>query len=706
MTSPITKNSVRQAGVTSRGVTWLEWLLAATVGLGLAVGVWHGLVTGGGLVGGDTYPYFLPQKIVLAESFARGELPLWHNLTGLGYPLHAESQAGVFYPTNQILYRLLPVNTAYNSSIIIHYWLAFVFAWRFARCQRISMWPALLAALVYVYGWFPARISLEWSIIGGLWLPLTLWLTEMLVEAPSARRFALLAGCLGTHLLAGHFTLAFINQLTILSYAALRIMLSGRNASCAAIPARRFVLFPTAVAAGLLIAALQLVPSYELKVVSQREGDRTEFDPTYGHMPPVYATQLLASWWYWHTPEMKATRAIMKTPGAVAADTNTVEAHLYWGLIPFGLVVCSLIRCWRCGFDSRAQIIWLVLMMGGLVYATGWLMPVTRHLPGFGFFMGPGRYTIVTALGGGLLAAIMLDRITRRFSAFKTAAFTTLLCALTLPDLQWASRVIQDAVVVEQPPIAQMDTSWLRQTLAADAESPKRLLAPGPNVGNLFGVSCIPQYLGIGPAVYQEAALRPQMGAENSDEVYPRADTMAQLESLGVSHILTLDPISRPSDELEELRQYPDTFLNAIWARGMKSCFLYRLRSEPKRVAADPPDVMTSFQLLTVHANSVEIEVDLTAEASVILRELMYPGWTVTVDGAAAVANASDGIVRSVLVPAGTHNIRWAYNPTSFYLGALISIVTLTGLLAVVVLEVRRAGSVDSSPITNQEATA
>jgi hypothetical protein len=705
MTSPITKNSVRQAGVPRRGVTWLEWLLAATVGLGLAVGVWHGLVEGGGLVGGDTYPYFLPQKIVLAESFAAGELPLWHNLTGLGYPLHAESQAGVFYPTNQILYRLLTVNAAYNTSILIHYWLAFVFAWRFARCQQISTWPALLAALVYVYGWFPARISLEWSIIGGLWLPLTLWLTELLVESPSAKRFALLAGCLGIHLLAGHFTLAFINQLTILSYAALRIILSGRDASCAAIPARRFVLFPTAVVAGLLIAAVQLVPSYELKLMSQREGDRTEFDPTYGHMPPVYATQLMASWWYWHTPEMKATRAIMKTPGAVTADTNVVEAHLYWGLIPFGLVACGLIRCWRCGFDSRAQIIWLVLMIGGLVYATGWLMPLTRHLPGFGFFMGPGRYTIVTALGGGLFAAIMLDRITRRFSVIKTAVFTTLLCALTLPELQWSSRTIQDAVVVAQPPIAQMDTSWLRQTLAADGESPNRLLAPGPNVGNLFGVSCIPQYLGIGPAVYQDSSLRPPMGAENSDEVYPRADTMAQLESLGISHILTLDPISRPSDELEELRPYPDTFLNAIWARGMKPCFLYRLRSEPKRVAADPPDVMTSFQLLTVKANSVEIEVDLTAEASVILRELMYPGWTVTVDGAAAVANASDGIVRSVLVPAGTHNIRWTYNPTSFYLGAAISIVTLICLLAVVVSEVRRAGAADSPLATNQEAT-
>jgi hypothetical protein len=701
MTSPTSKNSDRQALVTSCHVTWLDWFLAAIVGLGLAVGVWHGLAKGGGLVGGDTYPYFLPQKMVLAQSFEQGELPLWHNLTGLGYPLHAESQAGVFYPTNQLLYRLFPVNTAYNTSIIIHYWLAFVFAWRFARCQRISMWPALLAALVYVYGWFPARISLEWSIIGGLWLPLTLWLTELLVVSPSARRFACLAGCLGIHLLAGHFTLAFINQLTILSYAALRIVLSRRDTSGGSIPPQRLVLFPAAVAAGLLIAALQLVPSYELKLMSQREGDQTEFDPTYGHMPPVYGTQLVASWWYWHTPEMKATRAIMKTPGCVTADTNTVEAHLYWGLIPFGLVACVLIRCWRCGFDSRTQIIWLVLSLSGLVYATGWLMPLTRHLPGFGFFMGPGRYTIVSALGGGLLAATMLDRITRRFSVLRTAAITTLLCALTLPDLQWSSRTIQDAVVVGQPPIAQMGTSWLRKLLAADGRAPARLLAPGPNVGNLFGVSCIPQYLGIGPAVYQDAALRPAMGAANPDDVYPDADTIAQLASLGVSHILTLDPISRPSDELEALRQYPDPFLNAIWARGIKSCFLYRLRSEPQRVTADPPDMMTAFRLLTATANTVEIEVKLTADGTVILRELMYPGWTVTVDGAAAVAEASDDIMRSVSVSEGTHKIRWTFKPTSFYVGTAISAVTLFCLLAFVALEARRKSSADSSLATN-----
>ena len=687
----MTRNPKRKAEVATHRVTRLEWFLAATIGLGLTLGVWHGLLEGGGLVGGDTYPYFLPQKMVLAESFARGEVPLWHNLTGLGYPLHAESQAGVFYPTNQILYRLFDANRAYNTSIVIHYWLAFVFAWRFARCQRISMWPAILAALVYVYGWFPARISLEWSIIGGLWLPLTLWLTERLVASPSARRFACLAVCLGIHLLAGHFALAFINQLAILLYAALRILSSRWNSLSAAVPSQRFVLFPAAVATGLLIAAVQLVPSYELKLMSQREGDRDEFDPAYGHMPPLYTTQLLASWWYWHTPEMKATRAILKTPGAVAADTNIVEAHLYWGVVPLGLVICSFGPGWRSGSNPRGQIIWLVMSMCGLVYATGWLMPLTRQLPGFGFFMGPGRYTIVTALGGGLLAGMTLDRILRRSSPIKTASATILICGLTLPELQWSSETVRDAVIVQQPPIAQIDKSWLRNELSADRESPKRVLAPGPNVGNLLGVSCIPQYLGIGPAVYYGETLRPPMEAEESGEVYPDADTVTQLESLGVSHILTLDPIDRPSDDLEQLGEFPDAFLDAVWARGGRPCYLYQLRSEPKRVVANPQGVMKSFRMLNAAANFVDIEVDLTAEATVILRDLTYPGWTVSVDGERASASVSDGIMRSVSVPRGIHRIRWAFKPVSVYAGAAISTVTVLCMLLIVAWEIRRS---------------
>jgi len=146
-----------------------QWLLAVCVGLLLLCWQWPRLLTGGGLVGGDTYPYFFPQKQLLAEEIAAGRIPLWHDRTALGYPLLAESQGGIFYPPTQVLYRWLPVHTAYHVGFLLHYWGAYVATWRYARSQGLRQWSSLLAALVFVYGWFPARSSLEWSIIGGVW---------------------------------------------------------------------------------------------------------------------------------------------------------------------------------------------------------------------------------------------------------------------------------------------------------------------------------------------------------------------------------------------------------------------------------------------------------------------------------------------------------------------------------------------------------
>ena len=142
----------RQTLTSPDSVTHSDWLIAIVIGCALSLGIWHELLTGGGIVGGDTYPYFFPQKQVMADGFAHGELPLWHDRTGLGYPLHAESQAGIFYPTNQLFYRLFAVNTAYNVSILMHYAIAFVFAWRFCRSQLLSQ---------------PSHCSRQWCLCSG-----------------------------------------------------------------------------------------------------------------------------------------------------------------------------------------------------------------------------------------------------------------------------------------------------------------------------------------------------------------------------------------------------------------------------------------------------------------------------------------------------------------------------------------------------------
>ncbi|MCA9049366.1 MAG: hypothetical protein KDA89_11595, partial [Planctomycetaceae bacterium] len=414
------------AGVTEERVTSMQWVFAVlTAGL-LAAVVWKDLLTGGGIVGGDTYPYFFPQKVVVQDAWSHGEIPLWHDRTGLGYPLHAESQAGVFYPPNLILCRLTDVNAAYNAGILLHYILACVFTWRFARCQGLRQGSALLAAMVFVYGWFPARLSLEWSIIGGVWFPCCLWLTDRLIRQPSALRFVLLSAALGLHLLAGHFTLAFITELTCLAYAvASGLRASGgeqRDVSqhFGTLRSKIPQLLPTlltgtALVTALLLAAVQLVPTLELRQLSQRDGAHEVFNPAYGHMPPVYLTQLIAGWWYWHSPEIVMSREMLRHPWlASSADTNQVEAHLYVGLIPLLLLTGLLSSRVRSLLKGRPWKMWMVLSALAVLYGFGWFVPITRHLPGFGFFMGPARYTIITAMGFSVVSGLVLDALQRR----------------------------------------------------------------------------------------------------------------------------------------------------------------------------------------------------------------------------------------------------------------------------------------------------
>ncbi|MEZ6032293.1 MAG: hypothetical protein R3C17_04310 [Planctomycetaceae bacterium] len=660
-------------------VSKADWFMAIVVGCALAMGVWHALLTGGGIVGGDTYPYFFPQKQMMAEAFAHGELPLWHDRTGLGYPLHAESQAGIFYPSNQLLYRVFPVNTAYNTSILLHYAMAFVFAWRFCRSQLLSQTSALLAATVFVYGWFPARLSLEWSIIGGVWFPCCLWLTERLVSRPSRAAGCLLALAFGMHLLAGHFTLAFITQLCCLGYA---LLTSGRTATAedtdrtiGRIRAGGYV--TAAIAMGICLAAVQLLPTLELRQLSQRDGSNAVFNPAYGHLPPVYLTQLVAGWWYWHSPEIVQSRQMLQFPFLMSsANTNQVEAHLYIGLIPLGLIVCLLQHSVRQRLRHTHWKIWLVLSGAAVIYAFGWFMPVTRHLPGFGFFMGPGRYTIVTTMGLAVVSGLVLDALLRRKSRLTQYILTALIGGITLCDvLASGDAPVCDAQIVATPPISGLQDSWIAAALRDKPAA--RLLASGPNVGNLFGVSCIPQYLGLGPAEYfQEDALFETTPDDGGTE-FPSDADVRRLLNRGVTHVLTQDQVGSLSPDLELVNAAPDSFLNRVWARGNAACFLYQMKAAKGRIVTEPSAALNELSWIEQRPSRQVFRVKLSEEAVVNANELMFSGWHVSVDGHEAVALTAGGFHRSVQVPAGEHIIEWTYRPWSFTLGACVSITTL-----------------------------
>jgi len=694
----------------------------------LTVVFWGPLWIGYGLIGGDLYPYFFPQKVLLAESLRAGALPLWNPWTGFGYPVLGESQTGGAYPPYLLTYAWLDVNTAYNVQHLAHYILCFWGTWQLARRLGTGPWGAILSALVFTYGWFPPRACLEWAIVTGAWMPWALWCTAAFAQTGQVRYGVGLSVCLGLQMLAGHFHLAFITQLLVASFGLWEISRRGPNPHSSELsdsrkraPGRWVGWLGIFVGLGFGVAAIQLLPAWELKTRSTRASVGPEHDPSYGHLPPLYLSQVIAPWlwyspqvigpgseflrttaefaapWHWFGPEEDLDQRLMRSRagGLTTVATNKVEAHLYAGLVPLGLAAFWLIGRLRRSppdsrrdndeADARLTLFWIVA--GGLaaIYATGWLLPIARWLPGFNFFRGPGRYGIVTTLALAILAGRGLSRIEQRPRGLGRIALLGLLMVSTWGDLWLVSRMVGYALMIPNPPLAYRNASPLRHILNAESEPP-RLYAPGQNLGNLLGVSCLPVYLGIAPAEYQDPKYA---GAGFPRESGPRgipADPTfsAWLRDAGVTHILSERPLDATAWQVEPLWQGVDPLWNSAWGR-VDPLYLYRLQNSIGRLAGP---TLRRQDWKSVTPNRVHVVVETDAESTVELKDLSYPGWTVFRNGQPLPQTGPR--FRSVQIPAGISNLEWVYAPQSVRWGGILSGVAILVLIAVTIRDVRQ----------------
>ncbi len=385
--------------MSDRRFTLVVWLL----GIALAGLFWWPLVTGGGFVGGDIYSYYFPQKVFYAEQLQQGLSPFWNDRVGHGYPMLAESQVGVFYPPHLALYSWLDVNAAYSLSHLLHYVLAFVFTVGYARKFGVAGPGACLAAVVYVYGWFPCRSCWEWAIIGGTWLPAALWSVECLLQTRRWRFAGLLTVVLAMQMLAGHFQLAWITHLVLVVYVPCRLWwvpISDRLLP----PRSRWRAGVILLAAGGLslgLAAMQLLPTWEFRRVSQRAEAGMDHPLQFGSIPAWYWSQAVMPF-KWYSPMTNRDAALRADPPIPGVATNVGEAHLYFGMAPLVLALIGIGGAFVRG-DPRG-IFWMLVGTFALFYTTGRLVPLVDSLPGFSFFQGPGRYGIVVTLAVAVLA--------------------------------------------------------------------------------------------------------------------------------------------------------------------------------------------------------------------------------------------------------------------------------------------------------------
>ncbi len=102
------------------------------------------------------------------------------------------------------------------------------------------------------------------------------------------------------------------------------------------------------------------------------------------------------------------------------------------------------------------------------------------------------------------------------------------------------------------------------------------------------------------------------------------------------------------------------------------------LRSFRTRGSTGPDEGVTVRE---PHPQRVELDVVLNRPGFVILGEVFYPGWTLTIDGQPATILRANRLMRGAAVESGKHTLVYEYHPRSFAVGKVFSAAGFAGLV-------------------------
>ena len=197
--------------------------------------------------------------IVSARAAKEGRIALWNPYAGGGVPHLAAGFSRMLYPPFWI-YAVLDIELAHNIEILLHLFLAQLFAFLFLRRLGLSLTPSILGGIVY--GFTPSithRAEISFILPSLVWFPLLLMFVEELVTTGRLRAYVGLAGAAAFQLLAGHYPDIFINFLGATVYGIARLS----SLPSFATSLRRSFLAAGAVVLGASLAAPFLLPSLE-----------------------------------------------------------------------------------------------------------------------------------------------------------------------------------------------------------------------------------------------------------------------------------------------------------------------------------------------------------------------------------------------------------------------------------------------------------
>ena len=298
----------------------------------------------------------------------------------------------------------------------------------------------------------------------------------------------------------------------------------------------------------------------------------------------------------------------------------------------------------------------------------------------------------------------------------RRALFSVLLIALVYVDLTWAHRsylfTIKPEILVASPPI--MEPGRIQQTRlfyypSANDLHPANFTVRGqptfeqavalsyqnylPNVGTLSGIDYFQEIDALGRRSYSDF-LRVANGM-------PLERQIKLLGALNVKYMVSFRDL--PEKDIRLVHRFPNylSWLYEIKTVVPRAYLVSEFSVEKDSVrtlqrlstnAFDPlrevildsyvslaPSVASSRQVnIQRYENSlVTITTSAKHESILVLTDSFYPGWKAYIDGTETEILRANHFYRAVRLPGGNHQVEFRYEPQSFQIGAMISLLTV-----------------------------
>jgi len=687
---------------------------------------------------------FYPFRNFAAAAIAGGELPLWNPYTFSGTPFQADIQSALFYVPNLLLSLFVSGGKLHfywvELFIILHYVLAGVTMYYYAREIGITAWGALLSGIIFTFSGFMVTHAIHQVVICQVaWLPLILLLFRRALMRRS------LIYCILTGLTLGHAVLAGFPQISLyiffflFLYFIYEFLISVKEKGL-----KNSLALPPIAAGAIIIAvaltALQLLPTMELAPLSQRA------EITYEK-----SLEGSLSW------EQLITFVVPHYFGSSGAQGST-----YWGpgaywvfwetCFYLGIPAAVLIGFALAGIRRNHMILFLSATgLFGLLYALGdgfiFHKFFYSFVPGFETFRSIGRMTLYTTVAGALLGGFGLDRIIELVKVNNTVLRRGALIAACAGILLWF--LAQTGSF--QPDgsghaAAQVHRSAVTAMILFLVCAAIIYLLYRRNITLVFGIVT---FLIIQFADLYIFGFDQNNSKINPDEYYGRtANIVDFLKKEGGKEYFRVNSrqggamiLDRNQGMIDRIflmegytplslkRNFPpaknwdgvcdllnakyrisinqqqrqmslaasDTYLpRAFLVYGVKvisdekklqeymesgefdprSTVL--LEEEPVFIPSMPSESASEeIKITSYHLNKIELETATSHDGYLVLSEVYYPGWEAYIDGTREKIYRADWNLRAVPLRSGNHKIEMKFDPASFITGFWITAATI-----------------------------